>query len=253
MTDIQTPVSLIIPAYNSGNVIQDTVEVSIDRLSNICNEFEVIVSDNRSTDDTAELVKHQAEKSEYIRYVYEPNPGRGLAVETGFQAAQGDILCFIDDDLSTNMDYLTELLYPIANDTADLTVGSRRIPGEEADRPLDRDIMSRTYNMLVRILLESSVYDHQIGFKAIRNSAFCEITNKIKAEHWFWDTELLVMAQQCGYRIKEFPVEWEPTEDSSVDLFEDVPTLARQIAQLAVRLRIGKNLNTGLKLCQNDN
>jgi glycosyltransferase involved in cell wall biosynthesis len=239
MKNIQSSVSLIIPAYNSENVIQHTVTVSIDRLSKICDEFEVIVSDNGSTDDTAELIKHQADENEHIKYVYEPNPGRGLAVEAGFQAAQGDILCFIDDDLSTNMDHLIELLEPIANNTADLTIGSRRVPGEESDRPLDRDILSRTYNLLVRILLKSSVYDHQIGFKAIKSSVFDEINNQIEADHWFWDTELLVIAQVHGYQIKEFPVKWKPTQDSSVDLYNDVPMMARQILYLALQLRIG--------------
>lgn len=235
--EVSVDFSLVIPAYNEEYVIEESISESVRYLEALDYQHELVVCDNASTDSTAEIVQQIANTRDDVRYTYEEEAGRGNAVTTGFREAEGDVLAFIDADLSTDMAYFSELIESIIIHEFDVATGSRWVPGREAKRPLKRSVVSRGFNFLVRTMLNSELYDHQCGFKAFRRDVFEDLINQTEAEHWFWDTELLVLAQNHGFRVREFPVDWEPKGGSSVDLKSDIPTMASQLLKLAIRLR----------------
>jgi hypothetical protein len=149
---------------------------------------------------------------------------------------------YFDTDLATDLRHLEELVGSVRSGEYDVATGSRWMPGRTADRPARRDVASRGYNALVRLFLRSSVRDHQCGFKAFDREVLFDLLEDVDDEHWFWDTEVLVRAQRAGYRVKEFPVDWESKGDSKVDLLRDVAGMGGQILrtwwQLSVAPRI---------------
>jgi uncharacterized protein (TIRG00374 family) len=145
------------------------------------------------------------------------------------------------------MCHLEELVESIRSGEYDVATGSRWMPENRADRPAKRGIPSIGYNTLVRTVLRSNLKDHQCGFKAISRTAFERLGPMVDDEHWFWDTELLVKAQRQGYRVKEFPVDWEPKGDSKVDIVRDVFGMGSQILrtfwELSVSPRITRRVS----------
>ncbi|AKB73751.1 Dolichol-P-glucose synthetase [Methanosarcina lacustris Z-7289] len=142
------------------------------------------------------------------------------------------MLCYIDVDLATDMSYLEKLVRAVSTDGYDFATGSRIMPDSDAKRPFKREFASWGYNSLVRLLLHSKLYDHQCGFKAFRRGALFELLDDIENQHWFWDTELLVRAQQRGYRVLEFPVYWRHGGSSKVNLVKDVLGMGSEIFRL---------------------
>jgi hypothetical protein len=140
------------------------------------------------------------------------------------------------------MRHLERLVESVRSGEYDFATGSRWVDGAEADRPAKRGVPSKWYNRLVRTFLRSGLRDHQCGFKAFDREALLSVVDEVGDDHWFWDTEVLVRAQSQGYRVLEFPVDWEPKGDSKVDLVRDVFGMGSQIVRtwwgMAVRPRI---------------
>jgi uncharacterized protein (TIRG00374 family) len=242
-------VSVVLPAYNEAETIEETVRVTLDTLSAFLpgGSFEVIVAEDGCADRTPEIADRLAAEDDRVEHFHsDERLGRGGALEFAFERAAGDTLVYFDTDLATDMQHLEELVGRIRSGDADVATGSRWVPGEEADRPAERGIPSRGFNGLVRLFLRSDLKDHQCGFKAVSREAFDRLRDDIEDEHWFWDTELLVRAQQSGLRVAEFPVEWEPKGDSKVDLVRDVFGMGSQIVrlwwQLSVEPRIDRKV-----------
>lgn len=158
--------------------------------------------------------------------------GRGRALDRAFRAARGEILCYIDVDLATDMGHLEELIDAIRSEGYDFATGSRMMPESDVKRPVKRGLASRGFNLLTRTMLGSKLYDHQCGFKAFRRRSLFEIIDSVEDKHWFWDTELLVRAQRLGYKVKEFPVRWRHGGATKVDLVKDVLGMGSQIMRL---------------------
>ncbi|PSQ44386.1 glycosyl transferase [Halobacteriales archaeon SW_7_68_16] len=237
-------VSVVLPAYDEEATIADTVRLTLDRLDEFlpAGTYEVLVAEDGCTDRTPEIADRLAAEDDRVRHVHsEDRLGRGKALERAFGAARGDTLAYFDTDVATDMRHVEELIESVRSGAYDVATGSRWIAGHEADRPPERGVPSRVYNGLVRVVLRSSLQDHQCGFKSISREAFEALSGAVEDEHWFWDTELLVLAQRRGYRVKEFPVDWEPKGDSKVDLVRDVFGMGSQILrtwyQLSVRPR----------------
>ncbi|MFB6156577.1 MAG: flippase-like domain-containing protein [Haloferacaceae archaeon] len=218
-------VSVVLPAYNEEATIERTVRLTVERLEAFlpADAFEVVVAEDGCTDRTPEIADRLAAADDRVRHVHsDERLGRGGALDRAFGAARGDVLAYFDTDLATDMDHLEGLIERVRSGEADVATGSRWMPGHEADRPPRRGVPSRVYNGLVRLFLRSRLRDHQCGFKAVSREAFEALRDDVDDEHWFWDTELLVRAQRAGFRVAEFPVEWEPKGDSKVDLVRDV-------------------------------
>jgi hypothetical protein len=226
-------VSVILPAYNEAKRIRDTVAATANTLKEITASFEIIIAEDGSTDGTAEIAAELSRTHEYVKHLHsDARQGRGRALNRAFKFASGDILCYIDVDLATDMKHLRELIDSIRYDRYDFSTGSRMMPESDVKRPFKRGFASKGFNLFTRTLLHSKLYDHQCGFKAFKRKSLFMLLDSIEDEHWFWDTELLVRAQHAGYVVKEFPVVWRHGGATKVDLIKDVIGMGSQILRL---------------------
>lgn len=225
-------VSVVLPAYNEETTIEQTVGTTLETLASFLPEgsYEVIVAEDGCDDATPEIAANIADETDAVRHVHsDARLGRGRALEYAFRRSDGDTLVYFDTDLATDMSHLEELVESVRSEGYDVATGSRWMPGAIADRPLKRSLPSRGFNWLVRLLLGSELRDHQCGFKAFDRTALFSLLDAVEDEHWFWDTEVLVYAQNQGYRVKEFAVDWEPVGDTKVDFVRDVFGMGSQI------------------------
>jgi len=248
MSDVE--VSVVLPAYNEEATVERTVTVTLETLASFlpADAFEVIVAEDGCDDRTPEIATRLAESDDRVRHVHsDERLGRGGALEFAFERAAGSTLVYLDTDLATDMKHLEELVESVRTGEYDVATGSRWMPENQADRPTKRAVSSLGYNTLVRLFLRSDMQDHQCGFKAISRETFDALRDEVEDEHWFWDTEVLVLAQRRGYRIREFPVDWEPKGDTKVDLVRDVFGMGSQILrtwwQLSVSPRISRRVS----------
>ncbi|AKB30289.1 Dolichol-P-glucose synthetase [Methanosarcina siciliae T4/M] len=228
-----TSVSVVLPAYNEAARIENTVSITAEALSKITDSFEIIIAEDGSTDGTDRIASKLSEQHSYVKHLHsDERQGRGRALNRAFKAASGDVLCYIDVDLATDMSYLEKLIRAVSTEGYDFATGSRIMPESDAKRPFKREFASRGYNSLVRLFLHSKLYDHQCGFKAFRRDALFELLDEIDNQHWFWDTELLVRAQHQGYRVLEFPVYWRHGGSSKVNFVKDILGMGSEIFRL---------------------
>jgi uncharacterized membrane protein YbhN (UPF0104 family) len=248
MSDVE--VSVVLPAYNEEATIERTVEVTLETLASFlpADAFEVIVAEDGCDDRTPAIATRLADEDDRVRHVHsDERLGRGGALEYAFERAEGETLVYFDTDLATDMKHLEELVESVRSGEYDVATGSRWMPDNQADRPTKRAVSSLGYNTLVRLFLRSDMQDHQCGFKAISRETFDALREEVEDEHWFWDTEVLVLAQRRGYSVREFPVDWEPKGDTKVDLVRDVFGMGSQILrtwwQLSVSPRISRRVS----------
>jgi len=224
---------VVLPAYNEAANIEKAVFVTAETLSKITDHFEIIIAEDGSTDGTDRIASDLSKQYAYVVHLHsDKRQGRGKALSRAFKAASGEILCYIDVDLATDMKYLEKLVRAVSTDGYDFATGSRMMRESDAKRPFKREFASRGYNFLVRLFLRSKLYDHQCGFKAFRREALFELLDEIENEHWFWDTEVLVRAQHRGYRVAEFPVYWRHGGSSKVNMAKDVKGMGSEIFRL---------------------
>ncbi|EMA17343.1 flippase-like domain-containing protein [Haloarcula amylolytica] len=245
-------VSVVLPAYNEADTIEQTVSITLETLASFLPEdaYEVIVAEDGCSDRTPEIATRLANEDSRVRHVHsDERLGRGGALAYAFERADGETMVYFDTDLATDMSHLEELVNAVRVDGYDVATGSRWMPENRADRPAKRGIPSFGYNTLVRTVLRSDLKDHQCGFKAFDRQALETLLPLVQDEHWFWDTELLVKAQRNGYRVKEFPVDWTPKGDSKVDIVRDVFGMGSQILrtfwELSVSPRITREVSLG--------
>ncbi|MCK9579648.1 MAG: glycosyltransferase family 2 protein [Methanoregula sp.] len=235
-----TEVTAIIPVFNDRASLTKALPSSIETLSRITQQFEIIVAEDGSSDGSAELVRVFSKKDPRIRLLHSDiRLGRGRALNRAITDAKGEIICYYDVDLATNMQHLSELVTAIRNG-AEISTGSRLLPSSDTVRTGGREIASRSYNFLVRLILGSRIYDHQCGFKGFRRDSIRPILPTIQSDHWFWDTEILVRAQRMGYTVAEFPVHWRAGKGTTVRI-KDVFSMGLSILQLWWQLHVSEN------------
>jgi glycosyltransferase involved in cell wall biosynthesis len=236
----ETEVTAIIPVFNDRAAIEYAIPRSVGVLSHISDAFELIVAEDGSTDGSAEFVRLCEQQDPRIHLLHsDERLGRGRALNRAIGEAKGRIVCYYDVDLATDMEHLEELVGAIRGGS-DIATGSRLLPGSESKRTGGREIASRTYNFLVRIILGSSVHDHQCGFKAFNRQRVLAVIPTIRAGHWFWDTELLVRGQRQGLRVREFPVRWRAGKGTTVKL-RDVFEMGTSILRLWWQIHVPEN------------
>ena len=191
----------------------------------------ITIVDNASTDGTwAEARALEAELAG-VRARHLPAKGRGGAIATAWLDSDTAVLAYMDVDLSTDLDALLPLVAPLLSGHSDVSIGSRLAPGARVRRGPKREIISRCYNLLLKLVLGVRFRDAQCGFKAIRADAAHLLLPYVEDRRWFFDTELLVLAEWAGFRIHEVPVDWTDDPDSRVQIvstaFEDLMGIAR--------------------------
>ena len=187
-------------------------------------DFRIVIAEDGSTDGTDIIAQELEHMYTQVTHLHSPQKlGKGLALKRAFNKVEGDIYAFIDCDLATNMKFFPQLINSIKEGN-DLALGSRYMDGAEADRTVLRDLSSRVYNRLIRILFKDNVFDHQIGFKAFSNRLIKDILNECNSTGWFWDTEILIRSIYNNYKIVEFPVEWKEKKNNrgSLKMVTDV-------------------------------
>ena len=234
----EVEVSAVLPVYNDLAALKTAIPRSLEALEAIApGEFELIVAEDGSTDGSTEFVREYETEDSRVRLFHaDERLGRGRALNRAFAAAKGSIVCYYDVDLATDMQHLTGLIGAI-RDGYDIATGSRLLAGSAITRSGGREIASRGYNALVRAFLKSKLYDHQCGFKAFRRDRLLPLLPSVAADHWFWDTEILVRAQKNGYRIYEFPVQWRQGEGTTVRR-KDVVDMGSAVVRLWWRLHV---------------
>ena len=231
--------SLIIPAFNEQSRLGQSLAEVWNYLSNQSYDFELIVSDDGSTDATRAIAESFANNHEGTSAISVPHAGKAVAIRAGMKAARGDIIAFTDADLATPIAYLEPFLRAL-DAGADVVIGSRE--GAQADRvgePHYRHVMGRVFNRMVQSLVLPGINDTQCGFKAFSRFASSEISRRARlyaseeaitgARVTAFDVEMLVIARKLGMKIVEIPVVWTYGTQSKVSPIKDTLTNARDI------------------------
>ncbi len=228
-------VSIIIPIYNGEAHVQNALSQLKEKMGG--RNYEIIIAEDGSTDRTLEILARLAPEFPQMRILSSKNRlGRGKSLSDAIVASKGEISLYMDVDAATEISEIFKALEEIRD--ADIVTGSRLLLGSHVSRSFTRELFSRGYNLLIRFLFNSKLHDHQCGFKAFRKSSILPILPLIKDRHWFWDTELLVLAQRKGLRVKEIPVEWKEGSDSTVRVFQDAFYMFKQMALLFFDLNL---------------
>jgi dolichyl-phosphate beta-glucosyltransferase len=202
--------SIVIPAYNEGQRLRATLEKVLGYVRRQGWDAEVIVVNDGSRDNTAEIVREFAEKDSLLRLVENPgNRGKGYSVRNGMLKARGEVVLFSDADLSSPIEEMPKLLDALARG-ADIAIGSRwlKVELQTQRQSLHRQLFGRVFNLLLRIILGLKFKDTQCGFKAFTRRAAQTILPLQRIERWGFDPEILFLARKFGFRVEEVPVLW---------------------------------------------
>lgn len=201
--------------------------------------FRITVADNASTDGTPRIAARLAAELAEVEWLRLAEKGRGRALRAAWSRSPAPVLAYMDVDLSTELTALLPLVAPLISGHSDIAIGTRLAPGARVVRGPRREIVSRCYNALLRSTLAVGFSDAQCGFKAVRREVAERLLPLVRDGEWFFDTELLVIAERAGLRIHEVPVDWVDDPDSRVDI------LATALADLRGIARLGRALTRG--------
>ncbi len=233
-------VSLVFPAYNEAKGLERAVAVAEGELAKIAKTYEIIIAEDGSTDGTAELAERLAKINPAVRHLHsDERLGRGRALTRAFGESRGEILAYMDVDLSTETSALRTLIDSI-REGWDICTGSRMLSGSVVKRSWTRNLSSWAYNALIRLLFDTGVHDHQCGFKAFNRRSLLAVLAEVEDTHWFWDTEVLAVASRRGYRIREIPVTWVEDRGTTVNLFKDSVRMGFKAFALRWRLTFSR-------------
>jgi glycosyltransferase involved in cell wall biosynthesis len=234
-------VEIVVPVRNEQRELTDHITRLMEHLrTGFPYAWLVTIADNGSTDGTWSLAQELADAHHgVVRAVHLERPGRGRALHAAWSASDADVVGYLDVDLSTDLSALVPLVEPLVLGQADVSVGSRLAPGAHVVRGVRREVISRAYNRLLRMVLRVGFADAQCGFKALRGDAARVLLPLVEDRSWFFDTELLVLAERSGLRVHEVPVDWTDSPDSRVKI------IATALADLRGIWRLRWGLLTG--------
>ncbi|MER6948626.1 bifunctional glycosyltransferase family 2/GtrA family protein [Nonomuraea sp. NPDC000554] len=229
-------VEVVVPVHNEQRALRD----SIGRLHHYLTStfpygFRITIADNASTDNTWQLAGELAAELPHVRAVHLDDKGRGRALRRVWSGSDADVVSYMDVDLSTDLDAFLPLVAPLLSGHSDLAIGTRLARASRVVRGPKRAFVSRTYNLLLRSLMGARFSDAQCGFKAVRTEIAQALLPAVEDEQWFFDTELLLLAERHGLRIHEVPVDWVDDPDSRVDIVQTALDDLRGLARVARR------------------
>jgi len=228
-------VDIVVPVRNEEHDLAPSVR----RLAGYLREgfpfsARITIADNGSTDATWAIATQLARELPEVRAIHMELPGRGRALRAIWSQSDAEVLAYMDVDLSTDLNALLPLVAPLLSGHSDLAIGTRLARGSRVIRGPKRELISRGYNMLLRTLMGARFSDAQCGFKAIRRDQARALLPLTQDTGWFFDTELLVLAERAGLRIHEIPVDWVDDLDSRVDIIATALADLRGMARLGV-------------------
>jgi len=231
---------VVIPVHNEEADLAGSVRRLHRHLSALPYSFRITIADNASTDRTGEVGARLADEYDEVRYEYLPLKGRGRALKRVWSMSDADVLVYMDVDLSTDLNAVLPLVAPLLSGHSDIAIGTRLSRGSRVVRGPKRELISRCYNLLLRGALRARFSDAQCGFKAIRADVARQLLPLVEDDAWFFDTELLVLAERAGLRIHEVPVDWVEDPDSRVDLVRTARDDLLGIVRLSAALARGR-------------
>ena len=237
MTNSKSALDVIVPVFNEQKVLATSIKCLYEFLSNEMNQYNwsIVITDNGSTDDTQVIATALADRLPNVYYRRLNQKGKGAALRFGLSKSRADIITYMDVDLSTDLSFLPPLVKAI-EDKHNLAIGSRLLKDSVVTNQIKkRRLLSLIYNYLIRLLFSVNFRDAQCGFKAIDRKTADTLIPLVKDDSWFFDSELLILAQYCNYTICEIPVYWQDDPDSSVKI---IPTVVGNLCGL-LRLRFG--------------
>ena len=230
-------VDVVIPVLNEEHSLGRCIETLGAFLrDNLPHGWRIVVADNGSTDATLAVATGFAEsRPDEVGVIHLDERGRGRALKRAWRESAADVVSYMDVDLSTGLNAFPPLIAAIVDEGCHLAWGSRLSSESQTERSFKREFISRTYNRIIRLSMGTHFRDAQCGFKAMSRAAAEVLLPHIRDNGWFFDTELLVIAEKRGFRWKEIPVAWEEDPDTRVKV---VKTAIDDLRGLA-RLRFG--------------
>ncbi len=220
----KSSIDVVIPIYNEEEELATNVKKLHSYLKKNLSKYKwnITIVDNASTDNSLKIAKDLSRKLSSVRYLHLDQKGRGRAVKKAWRKSTADISIYMDVDLSTDLSSLPKLIGGLEKGY-DIAIGSRLMPGSKViNRPIKREILSRVYNILIKIFFQVHFSDAQCGFKAVTKKVVKQLLPYIKDNAWFFDSELLIMGEKSGYKIFEVPVLWIDNPGSTVRVLKTV-------------------------------
>jgi hypothetical protein len=228
-------ISLVVPVYNSADVLDQSIKKINLELKGLSKNYEIIIAEDGSSDGSDIIASKLSKKFSRIKYIHSSKKkGKGKAIKDAFKLARGNILAFMDVDLSTNLSSFPKLIEAIENG-ADVAIGSRLLKESKVERKLTREILSRSYVFLIKLLFRTKIKDFQCGFKAFKRKTL-PVLLAAKNNEFFWDTEALILAERKGLKIVEIPVKWKEAEKTKINLIKSPLKMFYSLLKLRVNL-----------------
>ena len=211
-------VSIVLPIYNEQTELRANTLMlhTFLKQHQLPFSWDIVIADNASTDQSGCIGRSLDREYDTISYIYIEEKGRGRAVKFAWQQGKADYFAYMDIDLSTDLRHLPALIQALMAGYS-IAIGSRLLTESNVSkRPLKREILSRCYNMLIKLLFQTKFSDAQCGFKAIKKEVWDKISPLIQDNDWFFDSELLIIADKIGFKITEVPIVWRDDPASTV-------------------------------------
>jgi glycosyltransferase involved in cell wall biosynthesis len=228
-------VLLVVPVCNEEQILEKNVERIRKSLSKLRHQCRILIADNASTDSSPQIAKRLGATYKEIGYVAIPVKGRGNVLHTTWSRATEDIVSYMDLDLSTRPEAFVKLIGSIASG-CDIATGSRYHPRSTLHRGIIRLSISQVFNFLCRVMFGTKIQDLQCGFKAMSKQAARKLLPEVNNRKWFFDTELLLLAEHNGHKVCEVPIVWNDSEESKVVLFPTIWEFLSSLVELKRRL-----------------
>lgn len=214
---------IAIPVYNEEQELEKNVLKVKDFIEQLDEKnFQIIIVDNASTDKTREIGKNLAQEYQKINFLRLEEKGRGRAIKSAWIKDKADVYVYMDLDLSTDLRHLPAIIKAVTGGF-DIAIGSRLSSKSKViGRTIKREVLSRGYNLMIKLLFQINFSDAQCGFKAVNRRVVGELLPKILDNEWFFDTELLIVGEKSGYKIHEEPVIWTDNPGSTVRVLKTV-------------------------------
>jgi glycosyltransferase involved in cell wall biosynthesis len=237
-------VEIVVPVYNEErSLVRQIRRLHQTLRATLPVPWQITIADNGSTDQTAALADELTSEFPDVATVHLAAKGRGRALRATWTRSHAEVVAYTDVDLSTDLTALFPLVASVLSGHAAIAVGSRLAPGAQTTRGPKRELISRTYNLLLHVALGTRFRDAQCGFKAMRADLAPALLAEVHDQAWFFDTELLVRAERHGLRVVEVPVRWVDDPDSRVDILrtarDDLRGVWRLVRELGPRRPVG--------------
>ncbi|MFA6432644.1 MAG: glycosyltransferase [Candidatus Paceibacterota bacterium] len=233
-------IDIVIPLYNEEKILRSSVERLVGFLRDSIFPYKHVITlvNNASVDSSAAVAADLAKHFPQVRVLNLTQKGKGLAIRTAWSGSTGDVLSFMDTDLSSDLNSFLPLVDEIIVKGADLAIGNRLGKSSQVfSKRFTRKAVSAVYNLMVRVLLDTTFDDHQCGFKAMKKESFLKIASRMQETGFLFDTELLAVSVRQIFTIRSIDIIWRDTDESKVSLFGDSLKMFGDLFRLRKRLK----------------